>query len=354
MRSSMTLLDVHHGALLIDDGAGLVVGRLGRSPVADPFSAQENYRDRKVLRRLEPEGCGGPRALTWEPVQGRFAGLRPTAMHMGDQLIMSGLASWSVHSPSEETTLAIWSDIDNFEVGFPFVSSPYDANVATVLSGKESLRKVTLSQTRDCGWDERQSWAVELSGERVLTSAAFNSRGQAGIMVVVGQPDDPTRSSVRLGGEQAGGLILSDAYELPRGFSWAEHTQGGVRVDADGRIRGAFLGHVPNVGWSLFEVIWGADSLRVEQTVLPVSSVIVGRVDYDGGEPMWVVRTAEGEMGSGHRDRFDELCPVPEIVLGAPFMGGGTIAWQRVPGSHIQVGLCEWVPIPHMLKHSLD
>ena len=375
---TMTLRGIYNATMLLEDSAGLMVARAGGRVVASAFAAQEDYEGRAVMMRLNPDQrgllwsklgaeeerderptalddqgvgevprCYAPSTLTWEPVLGEFAGLASNTGRVGDQLVLSGLAHrWSIRSATDESTLASWSDIWSEQS----VPSPNETQLVALVHGKSSLRRVSLIQTPECGWVERQDWSVGLPEDAVPIVGAFNTLGRAGVLVVRSVVGDRPRLRMQLGWDGPAGLTLTDEYVLPEGFSFPEHYGAGVRVDRDGGIQGAFIGHLPGLGWSLFEAVSRAGAMRVERTRLPHQSILVGRVDYDGEQPVWVIRTAQGEMGSGHGATFDEACPVFDIVPGAPFMGGGTVAWQAAPGGDIRIGLCEWRPIIEMVR----
>jgi len=353
-RSTMTLRDVYKATVLLHDGTGLFVARVGSAPdFSDAFTGPNDYGSRAIYNQLDPEdvvGCGLLPAISWEAVSGAFAGLAPSASRVGDQLVLNGLARrWTVRSVAEEATLASWAPPMFVEDS---VDPANEARFGALLSGKGALRRVSLSQSGDCGWAERQDWTLDVPGERVLTAGSFNARGQAGVIAITATGGAHSRFSVQVGEDSGGTPVLSAPHELPEGLSLPEHTGAGVRVEKDGIVRGAFIGHLPETGWSLFEAIAQQGKLVVERTTLPLQSIVVGRVDYDGDEPMWVVRTSDGEIGSGHGGGFDEACPVGVIVPGAPFMGGGTIAWQRAPGADVHIGLCQWRPIERTMRAS--
>jgi len=342
-RATMTLRDVYAGSVLLGDGVGLFVARLGSAgaPFRDALTGQDAYRDRTVYDAFDDINFeGGPATLAWEAVSGIFAGLAPSASRLGDQLLISGTTRhWTVRARGGESTIASWAPHMFIE---EFTEAPNESIFATVLSGRGSLRRVSLRQAANCDWEEREDWLLETPDPRVLAAAAFNGRGQAAFIVIDEAAGDGMRSSLRVGGDSLGKAALSNAYELPQGISFPAYARAGARVEEDGAVRGAFIAHVPDTGWNLFEVVARAGTVALEHTKLPVQSISVGRVDFDGADPMWVVRRSDSKVAAGHRGKLDESCAVEAIVEGAPFIGGGTIAWQTHPGSPVRVGLCEW------------
>lgn len=339
--SRMLLREVYSATALLDDGNGLFVARLGSGggSFSDAFTGPQDYGSRVVEQEIGLlYGESGPPTVGWEAVFGTFAGIAPSASRFGDQVVLNGRRyRWTIRSLAAEETLASWAPHQFVE---DWLDAPNEASFATILNSKASLRRVSLSQVEDCSWVERQAWSLEVPGQRILTAAAFGAGGHAAVLTITREAETADRLRLQVGGDAGGALQLSESHQLQDGLMLPEHTRAGVRTDEDGTVHGVLMGRLPGVGWSLFEIVARPGKLSVERTTLPVQSVLVGRVDYDGERPIWVVRTMDGRIASGHGEMVDEACGVPEIVPGAPFMGGGTIAWQRSAGAPIQIGIC--------------
>lgn len=333
-KDTSTLVGAHHGTLLLDDGAGRWVGRLRG---ARGLFSDANYRDMSEL--TEPGG------LRWDPVVGDSAGLQPSAARFGDQLLVSGHdLRWSIRSAFEEIAIASWTP-DAWEAEVLAFGSPTASVVSVMLESEGLLRRVSLVKSTNCDWTEREEWRVELPLERELSAAGFNVRGEAAALLIERHPSEGP--AVRLMDDRSGKPTFTEPHRLPAGFALPAHTSAAVRVSATGVLRGALMGRVPGEGFRLFELT-SHGGVEAEQVTIPLTEVVVGRVDYDDDAPIWVVRTAEGRMGLGHGPNLEEACFVDEIVEGAPFIGGGGIAWQTGPGAELKIGLCDWVPIRRM------